>query len=533
MLLDWIQSKLLPGKAQRLLREAQDAYRAGAPERARQRCLEILRGSPNDLQALCLMAAMAADARQTGDGLQWAQRALAAAPRAAAAHYAMGRVQEAAARYAEAESSYREAIRLDAGHARAWNNLGCVLHMQGRLDAALDGYRKALELDASQPEANQNYAAIVRDEAAQALAIQGYLRQTAENPHDAAAFNNLANTYAELGRQAEALASFERAIALDPQRAEAHFGKATLLLLRGDYAQGWQEYEWRWRLSAFSEAARRFPQPMWDGSRIAGGTILMCAEQGFGDTLQFVRYAPRVAERCAAVVLECQPQLKALLQDVAGVQRVVARGEALPRFAAHVYLMSLPRIFGTTPDTIPWQGPYVHADPQRAEQWRPLIEPRAAARLRVGLIWAGNPQQWGDRSRSMSLAMLAPLARAAGVAFYSVQKGEAGAQAAAPPAGMKLADLTGRIRDFSDTAALLSHLDLVISIDTSVAHLAGAMGVPAWVLLSRAPHWPYQLERGDHPWYPAMRLFRQQRDGDWSEVVERVARELMRLSLRG
>jgi len=526
-MIDWIKSKLRPPQpaTELVLRQAEAARGEGELARARELCFSLLSRSPDEVRALCLLAGMAADEKRIEEGLRWAERAIAADPRAAASHYAMGRIKEAAGRYGEAESGYREAVRLDPVHARAHNNLGCMLHVQGRIDEALACYRRALDLDPSQPEANQNYAAIARDAGAQERAVEGYLRQIRANPGDAAAFTNLANAYAEFGRHEEALASFDRAIALEPDRAEAHFGRSLVLLLCGDYAQGWKEYEWRLRISAFSAPAHRFPLPMWDGGRVEDGEILVHAEQGFGDVLQFVRYAPLVAERCAGVILECQPELKSLLQGTPGVHRLVARGEALPPFKAQVPLMSLPRIFSTTLSNIPWQGPYVHADPDRVEEWRRLVR-RDDARLRIALNWSGNPRFWGNRSRSVSLALLAPLARLPGVSFYSVQKGEAATQAAMPPSGMRLVDLGARIRDFADSAAILSQVDLFVTTDTAVAHLAGAMGIPVWVMLSRVPDSRYHLERSDNPWYPAMRLFRQESEGDWPAVVERVARAL-------
>jgi len=527
MLVAWIKSMLRSPQAAQLLQQAEDARSEGALEQARECCLEVLRRSPDNVRALCLMAGMAADERNVEEGLRYARRAIAAGTGSAAPHYAAGRVWEAAGRYAEAEASYREAIRREPGHARAHNNLGSVLHLQGRLDAALGCYSKALELDPTLPEANQNYAMIARDARALERALEGLVRQTSDNPHDAAAFDNLAKVQLELGRHHDALKSYERCIALDPERADAHFGKAQLLLLMGDYAQGWSEYEWRWRMSAFNAPALRFPQPMWDGAEI-DGTVLIHGESGNGDMLQFVRYASRVAKRCTAVAVECPPRLKTLLQDVEGAKSVVAQGEALPPFAAHVPLICLPRIFGTTLDSIPWDGPYVRADPKKAAEWRSLVESGGSRQFRVGLAWAGNPGHLADRRRSVTLATLAPLARAPGVTFYSLQKGEAAAQAAAPPPGMKLVDLTEREKDFSDTAALLTHLDLVVSVDTAIAHLAGAMGVPVWTMIPFGPDWRYHLARSDNPWYPTMRLFRQEREGDWSGVVERLLRELLR-----
>jgi len=533
-MLNWIRSFLGPARAggARLLQQAESAYGEGAPGRAKELCLRVLKDAPREeARALSLLAAIAADAGLTEEGLQWARRAATAGPVSASPHFVAGRLWQGAGRLPEAEASYRRAIELQPGHARAHNNLGSVLHMQGKLEAALAAYRRALDLDPNLPQANQNYASIVRDAGALARAAEDYRRCTQANPNDALAFNDLGNTLRELGRHDEALQAYGRALELSPGLAEAHFSRSFVLLLLGDYVAGWKDYEWRWRIPAFNAPARRFAQPIWDGGELPGGTILLHAEQGLGDTLQFVRYAPLVARRCAQVVLECQPELKDLMQRVAGVQRVVAQGEALPAFAAHAPLMSLPGIFGTTLDTVPWSGAYVHADAARIASWRDFMPPDEA-RLRVGLVWAGRPQQWDDRKRSIALHMLAPLAQE-DVSFYSLQKGEAAAQAASPPPGMRLIDLSARILDFSDTAALASLLDLVITIDTSVAHLGGAMGLPTWVLTAHAPDWRYHLERSDNPWYPAMRLFRQERDGDWSGAIAAVAAQLARLAARG
>jgi tetratricopeptide (TPR) repeat protein len=510
----------------RLLQEAEKAYASGDVRRAEALCRKIVDAGPEaGARAMSLLAAIAADDGRVEEGLAWAQRARRTDPRAASPAYVTGRLLQEAGRLQEAEASYREAVALDPGHARAYNNLGCVLHMQGRLDDALAAYRRALDLDASLPQANQNYASIVRDAGALERAAEQYRQAARADPGDALAFNDLGNTLRELGRHREALEAFERAIAIDPQLAQAHFSRAFVLLLLGDYAAGWREYDWRWRLSAFNAPVRRFAQPMWDGQPLPAGTVLLHAEQGLGDTLQFVRYAPLVAERCQGVILESQPELAPLMHGVAGVGRVVARGEPLPPFDAHAPLMSLPGVFGTTLETVPWSGAYVRASPERAARWD-LNGHAGGARLRVGLVWAGRPQQWDDRKRSLPLAHLAPLAAVPGVAFFSLQVGEAAAQASSPPPGMRLIDLTSRIADFADTAALVSRLDLVVTIDTSVAHLAGAMGAPVWVLVAHAPDWRYHLAREDQPWYPSMRLFRQERDGDWSGAIARLAEAL-------
>jgi hypothetical protein len=439
----------------------------------------------------------------------------------AAALYQQGLRHQDEGRLAEAEASYRSSLALDPRQPKAHNNLGAVLHMQGRLDEATASYRRALALDPALAQANQNLAAITRDPEAARGALEGYLRHLEANPQDAEAHNNLGNVYRELGRPREAIASFGQAIRLNPASAEAHFSRAEALLLCGEFAEGWREYEWRGKVKALGTPPREFAQPLWDGEQLAGKTLLLHAEQGLGDTIQFVRYARLAAERCRTVLLECQPQLAGLLRGAPGVAQVIAQGTPLPPFDAHLPLLSLPRVFGTTVQTVPWGEPYLRAEAEKRERWRRELGP---GRLHVGLAWAGRPQQWDDRKRSMSLASLAPLAPAPNTVFHSLQWGEAAAQA--DPPGMKLVRYGDRIRDFADMAALVGALDLVISVDTSVAHLAGALGVPTWVLLAHAPDWRWLLEREDSPWYPATRLFRQRLDGDWQDVATRVAQAL-------
>ena len=504
----------------RLLAEAGEHYRIGELDQARAACQRILQTSASDAGALTLMAAIAADERQTVEGMRWAARAAAADPAAAGPHYVMGRLCQDDGRLPEAEAHYRRAISLKPDHAKAHNNLGAVLQMQGQLQAAVDSYRRALELDPSLPQANQNVASILRDDNAAAKAIAGFQRLLQENPRDAQAHTDLANVYRELGRHREAIASYGRAIACDPELPEAHFARGIELLLCGEYEQGWREYEWRWRVKAFSSPMRALREPVWKGERMAGGTILLHAEQGFGDTVQLVRYAALVAERCKAVIVECQPQLKRLLAATPGVTSVHAPGEPLPRFDAHVPMMSLPGVFGTTLQTVPWTGAYVRAPSNAASRLVSSHGPN------IGLVWAGEPRQGDDRKRSLTLELLAPLTDIPGATFYSLQKGAGAAQAASPPPGMRFVDLAPRIHDFADTAGFIAQLDLVITVDTSVANLAGAMAAPTWVLLSTVPDWRYQLEGDTTPWYPTMRLFRQEKDGDWAGVIARAAQAL-------
>jgi tetratricopeptide (TPR) repeat protein len=509
-----------------ILLDAERARLTGDVDAAMAACRSILASSPEDPAALNLMAAIAADRGQIEEGLAWAARAIQADARAAGPHYTVGRLFEMQQRLGEAEASYRKAIDLAPRDARAHNNLGVVLQMQGRPADALASYRVAVALAPDLPEANQNYASIARDPAALERAVQGFRARIAAHPRDASAYNSVANALRELGRHDESLGAYERAIELAPDFAEARFNRSMVLLQTGDYARGWPEYEWRLKTATHSESITRFSEPLWHGRETAR-TVLIHAEQGLGDTIQFARFAPLAAARCGALVFEVQPEVFPVLTIMKGAPQVVRRGDPLPPFEMHAPLLSLPALLGTTIESIPWNGPYVQAPHERVMAWRRAFAKRRR-HFNVGIVWAGRPQHWDDLNRSVPLAKLAPFGRVPDVSFFSLQLGPAAAEAAHPPAGMELLDLTSLIRDFADTAALVSFLDLVVTVDTSVAHLAGAMGVPTWILLAHAPDWRWHLGRDDSPWYPNTRLFRQPADGDWDGAISRMAVELER-----
>lgn len=511
-----------------LLEKARAAQQSGALEAARNACLELLASRPGDVPAMVLMAGIAGDLGAIEEAQGWAARAVEANPQDAMAHFTAGRLHEAQNRLAEAEASYRAAVACAPDLAKAHNNLGVVLQMQGRVPEALPCYRRAIELEPLLPEANQNYASIVREPVALTRALEGLRARLAARPGDAVTYNSMGNAHRELGQHAQARECYAKAIEIDPEFAEAHYNRAHVLLQGGDYARGWQEFEWRFKMPAHAGPAQRFAEPMWHGRETAH-TVLVHAEQGLGDTLQFVRYMNLVAPRCGAVILECQPELKPLLLVMRDAPQVIARGDPLPPFTMQAPLMSLPALLGTTFETIPWRGPYLRAPAERIAKWRGPFARRRKA-FNVALVWAGRPRYLEDLNRSISLAQLAPLAGVPGVAFFSLQIGPAAAQAATPPPGMELYDPTAKIKDFADTAALASFMDLVISVDTSVSHLAGGMGLPTWVLVPYVADWRHHLQRDDNPWYPTMRLFRQPRDGDWAGAIERMAAELARLA---
>ena len=526
MLLKWIAGRLKGVDTVVTGLEQAQALRMQCDfEAARQICRDLLREDTENVQVMVLLAAIAADQRQAETGMQWVRQALTVEPASVPAHFAWGRLLEGAERYDEAEAVYRKVTQLDVSHAKAHTNLGCMLHLQGRLDEAAACYRTALRLEPGQPEALRNYALIVGGLQEIQEAIKGFEVYLATHPKDASAHYQLAHLYFRQGRHAQALAGYEQAIALEPDQAEYHFARSQLLLLLERYEEGWQEYEWRWRLGMFNTPMHRFSQPCWNGE-VLPGTLLVHGETGFGDMFQFVRYVTLAAERCARVVVECQPALQLLIADVPGVSQVVTQGSPLPAFDVHLPLISFPAVFNTTVDTIPWRGPYIRADARREQDWAKRVAAVGSSARKIGLVWTGNPQNSGNRERSVTLKQLGPMAQVSQTVFFSLQKGAAVVQAADVPPGMDFWDLTEQILDFSDTAALLSQLDLVITVDTSVAHLAGAMGCPVWVLLPFAADWRYHVGRIDNPWYPTMRLFRQESEGDWEPPLRQLQQSL-------
>ncbi|MFH1027330.1 MAG: tetratricopeptide repeat protein, partial [Pseudomonadota bacterium] len=336
--------------------------------------------------------------------------------------------------------------------------------------------------------------------------------------------NNLAVVLNSQGRLEEAVAVYRHLLEVDPDYADGHWNLSVALLALGAYSEGWREFEWRFR-KANPVPSRPFSQPLWDGSELAGRTILLHAEQGFGDTIQFVRYAPLVAQRGGNVIIECQVHaLKRLLHSLEGVAEIVVAGEPLPHFDCHLPLMSLPLVFGTTVETIPNQVPYLAAEPADVEAWQQRLGPATA--FRVGLVWFAKQSQVLNRKRSCRLEMFAPLWAVPGVEFFSLQIGLGAEQLAECGAAPLIKDLTSHIADFADTAGFIANLDLVITIDTAVAHLAGALGARTWVLLPYVAEWRWLCQRQDTPWYPTIRLFRQPHANDWPGLMTSVAEVL-------
>ncbi|HEX3985207.1 MAG TPA: tetratricopeptide repeat protein [Acidobacteriaceae bacterium] len=448
-------------------------------------------------------------------------RAVALRPEYGNAHCNLGNALSSLGRYAEAVRCYERALALDPEAVAARHNLGnALLHRRDYLRAE-ECFRRVLGREPASAEHHNSLgnALLLQSRGAEAEAC--YAQALAIKPEYAAAHINLANTLLQLGRAEEMKRHYLRGVELDPQSAGGQYNLALSHLREGNYREGWRGHEWRWDFRELNLPRRSFPQPQWRGEPLHGATILLHAEQGLGDTLQFVRYVPLVAARGGRVVLEVQPRLQPLLEKMDGAAAVLTRGDPLPEFAWHCPLMSLPLAFDTTLESVPSDVPYIRADAAAIKAaWERY--PTNGERLRVGLAWAGNPRYKGDRQRSTTLDVLAPLAEVREAVFFSLQFGPAATQIAETHSGFPLIDACSCDRDFSQTAAIAATLDLVISVDTSIAHLAGAMGLPLWVMLSHLADWRWLERRDDSPWYRTARLFRQPVAGDWTSLIETV-----------
>jgi|HubBroStandDraft_1064217.scaffolds.fasta_scaffold00055_12 tetratricopeptide (TPR) repeat protein len=442
-------------------------------------------------------------------------------PSSAAGFHGLGALRLYQDRPAEGRDYLARAVTLDPGSAAIACALGAALTQLKEFDGAEAELRRALALDPGLAEAHNNLSILLLRALRPAEAVESSRQAVRLQPGSADMAINLGKALRDSGRPAEALAAFETAVRLAPELAEAHFAVATLQLAQGDFAAGWAGFEWRLRLPGFRFAIPDLGKPGWQGEELDGRTILLHAEQGLGDTLQFLRYVPLVAARGARVILLVQPALRRLLTGLAAVEQVVGFGDTLPDYDLHCPLMRLPRRFGTRPDSIPPIGAELSAPAEDEALWRSRLGP-ADGRTRIGLVWAGNPAHANDYNRSAPLAALAPLLARSDVHWVSLQRdvpeGDAAVLAAHPATMQTGAALT----DLAVTAGLIAGLDLVVSVDTAAAHLAGVMGRPVWLLLPFAPEWRWLGTRGDSPWYPTARLFRQPKPGDWAGLVREV-----------
>jgi tetratricopeptide (TPR) repeat protein len=519
--------------------------------------------APNHLAALVALATVLTSSAKHDEAVAIWERVVRLSPGNAGFHRSLAEGWMEAGDPYRALAALRRALELEPSDALTHANMASAFEKLNRLDEAVTAARKTVELAPNLWQPYYELGGILSRAGRQEEAIEPLRAGIKLNPRSADLFGGLGSVLMAMGRPDEAAEAFINGIAIDPSNThlrcalssarlscrkfssavdaaraalkinahdvESHAALAFALLAAGEYEEGFKEYEWRWRDASFTTKPRDFEQPLWDGSNPSGRRILIHSEQGFGDVFQFLRYVPMIRQMGATVLVETNYKVSGLVRRMAADFLVCTAGTMLPDFDMHVPMLSLPAIFGTTARRVPASVPYLAADRGLAEQWRSKLGSRDG--LLVGLVWAGNAKP--DPKRSATLASVAPLARIPGVSFILMQPPPESDEAKNPPEGMKLINLGPELRDFADTtASVLANLDLLITIDTGVAHLAGAMGIPTWVLLPMVTDWRWMLQESSTPWYPTVRLFRQNSRGDWAWVIERVAVELARLSER-
>ena len=544
-----------------VLQEAIDAHRGGNLDKAERLYRLALKRDPRDAIAHNDLGVLIMQRGQTEPAEKLIRAACELKPDYAEAHANLGTLLGQKGETDAAIAAFEQAVAAKPGYADAHCNLAFALEKKGNTDAALAAFERAVAIRPDYAEAQFGRANALKDKGRGPEAIAGYRAAIALKPSFAAAHarlgfalsregeieeaiaayrraieerlqspevhSNLALTLLEKDETDAAIAEFRQAIAQAPDWPHAHFGLSLALLKKGDHAEGWREYEWRWKGAVDKVKARNLPKPQWKGEDLAGKTLLLYAEQGFGDTLQFVRFVPSLAARGGRVVLEAPRKLLSLLRMSEVAENLLPSGAALPEFDFHLPLLSVPAVVGLAEETIPADVPYLAADPARVARW---YERLPAGGFRVGIVWQGFPNADIDKGRSIPLRCFAPLGSVPGVRLISLQKNYGLDQLEALPEGMCVEtlgdDFDAGPHAFLDTAAVMAELDLVITSDTSIAHLAGALGRPVWIVLKTNPDWRWLQDRDDSAWYPTARLFRQRKRGDWDEVFLRVAAEL-------
>ncbi len=523
-------------------------------------CQMVLAQNPDHGPALILCGALACRLGRLEQGVMLLTHATTVVPADVRAWEILGDAQQALMHLAEAEQAFRQAVALFPQSAQLWCKLGIILSGSEREEEAVIAFRRSVACDDGFAPAHYHLGFSLQHFGQLEAAAEEYMRAITLQPDDARAYLDLGTALAAMGKFNEALAAYvratelipdwpeahtnvgvclkrlgrfqesiaahRRAIAADPNHALAHFNLAVMLIMCGEFAEGWAEYHWRWRVSALKLRPERvLPGPEWRGEDLAGKTLLVYAEQGLGDVLQFCRFIPALARRGIRVVLEVHAPLVRVLSTLSGVAELVAGGDPLPSFDAHVAMMDLPFCLGVGSDFMADSIPYLAPPPDAVEKWQQRLP--QGRRLKVGICWAGNPKHIDDKNRSARLAdMVRAWGGLDGLQLFSLQKNQPEDSRAIAAMTGTVIDLAPLLDNFADTAAAMMSLDLIISVDTAVVHLAGALGRPVWLLLPYVPDWRWMLERTDTPWYPSMRLFRQPRFADWPDVMDRVAHAL-------
>jgi tetratricopeptide (TPR) repeat protein len=429
--------------------------------------------------------------------------------------------------YDDAIENYKQALSLDSDFIEAYNHLGVALNEKGRYTEAIESFKNAIKRDPGYAEVYNNMGIALKELEEFTEAIANFERALQLDPNFAEAYYNLGNSIRDQGRCIEAISNFNKAIDIKPDYAQAHWNLSLAYLLNGNYTEGWKGYKWRRNadlkvLTDYHSTGK----PRWDGSSFESKRLLVHYEQGLGDNIQFIRYLPMIKARGGTVIFETLKPLINLLRGFNGIDELLeyAPDRQLPvEYDVYTSLLDMPFIFETTVETVPSGLPYIYADPSKSLHWRDKL---SGPGLKVGIVWAGSPEHGNDRYRSCSLKNFAPLGEIEGVRLYGLQKGQAARQMNEYAGILPVTNISEYFNDLADTAAAIDNLDLVVSVDTSVLHLAGAMGKTVWALLPYAPEWRWMLNRKDSPWYPTMRLFRQSNWNDWDQVFSSVAEEL-------
>lgn len=549
-----------------ILKEALSFHRKGFITRAKSTYEEIIKINPNHANALFLLGVIYAQKNNHQQSVGLISKAIARQPDNAYFHFVLGNSLKELGRFDESISSYDQAIALKSDYAEAYLHRGAALHEVNQFEREIWNYDQAIALNLPnlsdtdrRTEAYFKRGSAMKELKRWQEALVSYDQAINLNPHHAEALCNRGNilnelkqleeavasynktielepSYAEpyynrgvalagLNQMDEAIASYDQAIALKPDYMGAHYNKSLALLVKGELAAGWELYEWRWRNENDGPKQRDFGQPLWLGKEpLQGKTILLHNDQGLGDAIHFCRYARLVAALGGIVVLEVQQPLTSLLRHLQGVDTVIARGHALPDFDCHCPLLSLPLAFGTTLDNIPNEQRYLSSDPEKIRLWEKRLGRKAAKR--IGLVWSGNEQHSNDHNRSVTLAQLLPYLPSS-FHYVSLQKELRAVDREALNQQSMVEHYGDELHDFSDTAALCELMDLVVSVDTSVAHLSAALGKPTWILLPFKPDWRWLLDRPESVWYPTARLYRQNKRGEWGNVFESIRDDLL------
>lgn len=486
-------------------------------------CTAALESFSDDADILHLCGVIESENNNYPNAIISIKKALLINPNMPSAYNNLGVALAESGQLDDAIEAYSKAVSLMGEYAPAYDNLGLALKRNGKLTQAIECFKKAVAIDASHSKAwyhlgNSLYEIGDMDSAGKHL-----IRATELDPFFADAYGNLGSVYNEKKEASKAVECYRAAIRIKPDHANAHWNLSLALLLSGNFEEGWKEYEWRFALKDSEQ--RTFLKPKWDGSHLKGKTILLYTEQGFGDAIQFIRFLPIIKNMGAKIIIECQKELTRMFGKIKGVDTVISQGEPLPEFDLHYPLLSLPLALGINSTNIP-DSPYISPDENEVGKWGELfnISPET---LKVGLVWAGKQNHFKDRYRSVPAAVFAPLLEVAGTRFYSLQKRNQEKANIEGAKSLGITDFTGMFYDFSDTAAFIANLDLVITVDSAVAHLAGAMGKPVRVMIPFVPDWRWMEEGTKSRWYTSMTLFRQEEPGNWESVVMRIKEGLV------